>query len=102
MKPGKAFPYLAFLTEPGEPWDTLKNSSYLRSGPYAEYYPNGRVKVEGQYKEEFVETDSLITLDSLTYEQIKTPVKGSFWTPRNKMQNQPGKGSALVFILCCF
>lgn len=50
MKPGKAFPYLAFLTEPGEPWDTLKNSSYLRSGPYAEYYPNGRVKVEGQYK----------------------------------------------------
>lgn len=79
-----ASPYLEFLTEHGQSWDTLKNNSFLRSGLYAEYYANGMMKETGKYEivEEFSESDTLTTFDPDTYQEIKTIVKGVFWIPK--------------------
>lgn len=79
-----ALPYLEFITTHEQPWDTLKNT-YLLQGLYAEYYPNGQLKVEGKYEiiEAYSETDTVITFDPDTYVEIKTPNKGSFWLPKS-------------------
>ncbi len=78
-------PYLEFLTEQGEPWDTLKNKEYLINGLYAEFYENGNLKIEGRYEiiEEFSNIDTLITFELETYNEIKTPITGAFWIPKS-------------------
>lgn len=78
-------PYLEWLTEQGQPWDTLKRNSYLLSGLYAEYYANGKLKEEGRYEiiEEFSETDTLTTFDPYIYEEVTTILKGAFWIPKS-------------------
>ena len=59
---------------------------FLLDGPYLEYYPNGQLKVDGQYKimEEYSNTDTLFTIDSETYERIPTIIQGDFWIPKSK------------------
>jgi len=78
-------PYLEFLTEVNESWDTLQNNVYLLSGLYAEYYENGQLKEEGRYEivEEFKTVDSLITFHPDTYEDLITTTKGAFWRPKS-------------------
>jgi antitoxin component YwqK of YwqJK toxin-antitoxin module len=78
-------PYLKTLTEVGQPWETLHDSPYLLSGPYAEFYANGKLKEEGRYEiiEEFSETDTVIIFDPETYEETKVAIEGPFWLPKS-------------------
>lgn len=78
-------PYLEMLTRHGNKWDTLKKY-FLLEGPYLEYYPNGQLKVEGNYEivEEYSKTDTIFTFDPDTYEEIIEIVEGEFWIPRSK------------------
>lgn len=78
-------PYLEMFTRHGLPADTLK-TRFLLEGPYLEYYSNGQLKVDGNFKivEEFSTVDTIYTFDPETYEVIGNIVNGKFWIPKSK------------------
>lgn len=78
--------YPDILTQNQYEWDTLPKQRYLLSDTYQEYYPNGQIKVDGNYSIIEVHSirDTLITFDPDTYNEIKQEIKGSFWLPKSE------------------
>ena len=73
------------------PFDKFVNNTnkfkniFLRNGPYLEFYPNGKLKTKGSYDiiEEFTTTDTIVTIDYNTYEEIYEISIGEFWFPKS-------------------
>jgi antitoxin component YwqK of YwqJK toxin-antitoxin module len=78
-------PYEEFASELSLEVGRLKNY-YLKNGQYLEFYPNGQLRVKGEYQivEEYSNTDTLFTLDPETFASTGTIIEGEFWIPRSK------------------
>ena len=80
-------PYEKFASDLSEIIDTvLLKAFYLRDGAYLEYYPNGRLKVEGTYGifEEYSKTDTIFGFNLETFATTIEVIEGEFWIPRSR------------------